>query len=314
MPSFNYEYTEFKRLPNIRVFIVDLTHCHVHMHKEIEICLVLKGKAEVRHNNAKCAFGEGGLLVFNARQIHELHAVEAPSVMLLILQVYPAFCIKYFPEIDNVEFESMAVPEPAGARLRILLLSLALSYFGKDAYSAFTCVAYTSILFREILTSLPWKRISEGEKSSRQTAGMRLNRIVKHIEEHYADKLFLTDIAQRENLSLSYLSHFFRTHLEVSFQQYVSMLRFEKARMLLSRTDMSLTDVCVACGFQDCRQMRKVFLKQGGRDPSEYKKQLPEESGLYFVRPLNSVEYELTEQECADYLAALAADLPGTTV
>lgn len=301
MPSFDYEYTEFIRHPNVRLFVVDIAHCHAHIHKELELCLVLSGAVEASVDGNSMTFGQGECMLFNSRQIHEVYASACESALLLTLQISPTFCIQFFPEIDNVSFDTLDVtrtlsPEKT-VQLKHLLCSLSEHFFRVEPYHPFYCVADTSLILCLLLENIPWHHISEAEKTDMQIAGNRLNRIVSYIEEHYTDRLLLSDIAKSENLSLGYLSHFFRQHFTLSFQQYVSKLRFEKARRLLMRTDMSLTGVCVASGFPDCRQMRKVFLELASCAPEDYRGKLPHERGLYITRPLNSVERELDDLE-----------------
>lgn len=301
MLKFDYEYTEFIRHPYVRLFVVDLAHCHVHMHKEFEMCYVLSGEVEVNTSGLRKCYIEGQCILFNSRQVHELYASRCSSTMLLILQISPAFCIHYFPEINNVSFDSTDVSglldDEQNSRLTNLLCTLSEHFFNIGQYSPFQCAAYTNFILCLLLERLPWHHISEAEKTNQQIVGNRLYRIVTYIETHYSEKILLKDVADNESLSLGYLSHFFRNYFGLSFQQYVSKLRFERARRLLIRTDMSLTEVCVASGFPDCRQMRKIFLELASCIPEDYRDKLPEESGLYIARPVNSIERELNHEE-----------------
>ena len=58
----------------------------------------------------------------------------------------------------------------------------------------------------------------------------------------------------------------------MSFQEYVTLLRFEKARYLIAQTDLSLTDICVTCGFSDYRYLSQIFVKKTGLTPKEFRK------------------------------------------
>ena len=58
----------------------------------------------------------------------------------------------------------------------------------------------------------------------------------------------------------------------MSFQEYVTLLRFEKARYLIAQTDLSLTDICVTCGFSDYRYLSQIFVKKTGMTPKEFRK------------------------------------------
>ena len=302
MSTYDYEYTEFLTFPNIRLFVIDLVNSHVHMHKELELCYILSGEAEVltgRQEKYHCVNGD--MILLNSRQVHEIYAVNCKCVKILTLQISPAFCLHFFPEIDNVSFDNAIVNKCLSRdqmeQLQALLYKLAQHYFKMGQYSPFYCESSACLILSLLLENIPWHHISEMEKINLNITGYRIDRIVNYIEKNYTEKILLKDIADQEKLSLDYLSHFFRKHLHLSFQEYVSKLRFEKARLLLLKTDMSLTSICISSGFTDCRQMRKVFKSLANCEPEDYRKGFPAESGMYNTRPLNSIETELEETE-----------------
>ena len=61
--------------------------------------------------------------------------------------------------------------------------------------------------------------------------------------------LLLDELAGREGLSVSYLSHFFRDNLTRTFQDYLAGLRCERARRLLAEPGCSLLDASVGSAF-----------------------------------------------------------------
>ena len=55
--------------------------------------------------------------------------------------------------------------------------------------------------------------------------------------------------------------------------QYVNSYRIEKAQTLLKNTDRSITDIALAVGFDDASYFARIFKKQTGMTPREYKNQ-----------------------------------------
>jgi len=72
--------------------------------------------------------------------------------------------------------------------------------------------------------------LSEDERTARQHKTERLRRILNYIDENYSDKVLLSEIAKRENLSMTYLSHFIKDNLNQTFQEYLNNIRFSHAR------------------------------------------------------------------------------------
>jgi len=100
----------------------------------------------------------------------------------------------------------------------------------------------------------------------------RLSRIVDYIHENYKSKLSLKDLAASENLDMYYLSHFIHDSLGISFQQYLTKVRLEKAADLMFKSNSSKIDICLETGFSDYRYLSKAFQKEYGCSPAEYKK------------------------------------------
>jgi AraC-like DNA-binding protein len=55
--------------------------------------------------------------------------------------------------------------------------------------------------------------------------------------------------------------------------QYLNGYRVEKAQTLLKNTDRSITDIALAVGFDDASYFARIFKKQTGMTPREYKNQ-----------------------------------------
>ena len=58
----------------------------------------------------------------------------------------------------------------------------------------------------------------------------------------------------------------------VTVNNYIRELRFEKARRLLESTDMKLIDVAIEVGYSDIQALNKLFKKNLGVTPTEYRK------------------------------------------
>ena len=98
-----------------------------------------------------------------------------------------------------------------------------------------------------------------------------MRRIVSYIEDHFSEKILLSDIADEENLDLYYLSHLFTESFGIPFQKYIAKLRCEHARSLLLMTDRSLLDISISLGFSDPKYFNKNFKDLYGCTPKEYR-------------------------------------------
>ncbi|MCI9133098.1 MAG: AraC family transcriptional regulator [Lachnospiraceae bacterium] len=269
-----YEIVEHLQMEDLNLFLVSLSYRSPHMHKEFEICMVLSGQVIAYAGQETQIFEKGDLFLFNPRQSHELHALTE-NVVMISVQVASGFCMRVYPEIRRLEFDRIRVEFTQGQeqkeRIRRQVLQIARFYLEKKKNYEFFCMAGLYGLFGDLLCSQSWRIISEKEQDERYYKGERLKRITDYIENHFTEKVMLTEIAEMENLSMHYLSHFFREMLGLSFQEYVALLRFERARRLVERTNKSITEICLECGFSDYRYLNKIYKKQLGYTPMEYR-------------------------------------------
>ncbi len=99
---------------------------------------------------------------------------------------------------------------------------------------------------------------------SRNKKMARLSRITEYIDTNYSEKITLDELAKSENVTKTYLSHFIHDNLNMTFQEYVSSVRFERALKLIRSTSMCLTDISVVSGFSDVKYLSKMLEKHFG--------------------------------------------------
>ena len=81
----------------------------------------------------------------------------------------------------------------------------------------------------------------------------------------------LTDAAAACGLSPSHLSRLFHGSTGMTFQEYVSRFRLEKAGELLLATDLPVTRIAFEAGFQSISQFHRSFRKLYGMPPRAYR-------------------------------------------
>ncbi|MDQ0222126.1 helix-turn-helix domain-containing protein [Streptococcus moroccensis] len=92
------------------------------------------------------------------------------------------------------------------------------------------------------------------------------------IETHLNKKLTLDILAQHCHISRSYLSTLFQKEIKQSFTDYCHQLRLKKAKELLEDHSLTINDVAEKCGYQSTDYFSKIFKKNTGQTPSDYRK------------------------------------------
>lgn len=93
-----------------------------------------------------------------------------------------------------------------------------------------------------------------------------------YIDQNYAQHLTLQNISQKVGLSPAYFCTLFRQEVGVAFNPYLSGIRIEQAKRLITETDLSITAISERVGYQDARYFSRIFLKTVGVQPTAYRR------------------------------------------
>ena len=95
--------------------------------------------------------------------------------------------------------------------------------------------------------------------------------ICRYLENNLEKDLTLQAITEAFHVSQSHLSYIFRKYAEQSFQTYLTSLRIEKAKTMLSAgSHVLIKDVAQMVGYHDQFYFSKVFKLYTGLSPTEY--------------------------------------------
>lgn len=103
-----------------------------------------------------------------------------------------------------------------------------------------------------------------------------IRKIMDEIKERYTENITLTGLAEKYSISVSYLSELLKEHLQLSFSEYISSKRIQKAKELLADDSLSIEQIAEQTGYNDYFYFTKVFKKNTGISPSKYRKNLLE--------------------------------------
>ena len=95
------------------------------------------------------------------------------------------------------------------------------------------------------------------------------------IQDQIDTGITLKQLSQELDINPAYLSREFSKHFgNLSFGEYVRKMRIQKAMEYLNQRSYSLTQIAYLTGFSDQSHFTRIFRKQTGLSPSEYRKSL----------------------------------------
>ncbi len=102
----------------------------------------------------------------------------------------------------------------------------------------------------------------------------RINVVFNHVKSNFTESISLEEIADKVSMTVPSFCRYFKKMTNKTFTQFVNEYRLVHASKLLAEQNMSITEVCFACGFNNFSHFNKSFKSFTGQNPSEYRNQL----------------------------------------
>ncbi|QGQ99018.1 response regulator [Paenibacillus psychroresistens] len=163
------------------------------------------------------------------------------------------------------------------------LVSLCLSYVTEKGHPIEDCFGEDFFPYNEIMKhesieavqqwiialfqlSIQYTKLHKPTKSNKMALAAKL-----YIEQHYSDpELQLEEVAKHVFVNSSYLRALFKKEIGMTLTDYVTHVRMQKAKELLSRGSSKLADIAEQIGYNDPAYFSRCFKKYYGSSPSEY--------------------------------------------
>ena len=99
-----------------------------------------------------------------------------------------------------------------------------------------------------------------------------VQKAIEYIQMNYSRKMSIAELAHQLGLDRSYLGSVFKEKLDTSLQDFLLQYRINKACELLRSTSLSIGDISRSVGYDDPLLFSKLFGKNKGVPPREYRK------------------------------------------
>lgn len=250
-----------------------------HWHEALEFNLVLQGSLKVSTTNQTQIFQKGeGFFVNN----NVLASMENEDDCVLDSHLFhPVFLSGHFksvfetkylnPVIQNRNLDLLCLWGTTPEQKKILGKLRQLSQLQNTPDTEFQ----TRNLLSEIWLLL-LDEIRNADNSIFHVPQKNQDRILtmmSYIQENFAEKLTLEEIADSAAVSTRECLRCFRAAIHQSPMEYLIEYRVQRAKKLLETTDLSITDIALGCGFNSNSYFTKLFHRSCGKTPNAYRKE-----------------------------------------
>jgi YesN/AraC family two-component response regulator len=119
--------------------------------------------------------------------------------------------------------------------------------------------------------------VTPGENQS-EPVRQTVMKVKKYIDNNYFEDLWLSGLAEQFAVESSYLSKTFKHITGDNLMFYIANIRVEKAKELLKKNKLNITDIALLVGYDDYSYFSRVFKKIAGLSPREYREKYENEN------------------------------------
>lgn len=114
-----------------------------------------------------------------------------------------------------------------------------------------------------------------GLKKEHQYQNPRIvNQVKQYLDEHYADKITLDELAKQIPISRSYLTILFKQDTGKTVWEYLMDVRMRTAKLLLLDHNLKIYELANRIGYENSEHFSKLFKEYYGVTPKEYRRAL----------------------------------------
>lgn len=248
-----------------------------HWHDDVEFIAVLSGKMKYNVNGEIITLSENEGIFVNARQMHFGFSIDKNECDFICIQLHPLMlCATYAYERDFV-LPVLYNRNATYIKLNtdILWQKIILEHI-KEIYSVRgerTAALKTQNLFLSIWIQLYENIQIESQRKTQNTDLSVLKNMIGFIQRNYTVKVTLADIAASGAIGQSKCCKLFAKYTGQTPNMYLTQYRLDKGTVLLKNTDMTITEIANAIGFNGSSYYAETFRKWYGKSPSEYKRE-----------------------------------------
>lgn len=250
-----------------------------HWHEKIELLYFIRGEALVKCNSHELSAKEGDLIVVNSNELHQIFSISESidyyciifDIVLFQSRRVDVCEAKYINPIsqNRILFKNKVENDKDIAKY---IYEFVKEYESKEIGYEMAIKATIYQLLVLLLRKHVKLVLTSKEYDTRLKNLKRFNSILEHIDNHYSEKITINQLCSMANISRFHFCRVFKSITGKPLNEYLNSLRVSKAEAMLKDSDITITEVAMACGFDDMNYFSRLFKKLKGASPSSVAK------------------------------------------
>ncbi|MEK6190181.1 MAG: helix-turn-helix domain-containing protein [Carnobacterium alterfunditum] len=254
------------------------------------ILFVIRGSATISFGGRNYEMEESDILVVNRTNNYSVMGSEDNCI--ISLSISSQFFVAHYKEYFHYNFVCFSKELDTGregviAQLGHLVAEIMIADSRKEEGNS---LEIRSNLYQIMLMMTRFFKKEAPHWKGVDTSDERIARIIQLIEQRYAEPLTLSELAEYENLSSSYLSRYFKQMTGMGFLNYLNRVRIKHSLDDLLYTSDNLFQIAMKNGFSTAKNYTVVFKTVYQQTPAQYRKEHQHEQLEQHEALINKVE------------------------
>ncbi len=230
-----------------------------HLHTSAELIYIEGGEAALTTGTLEYKLSKGDFAFIMPSMLHCIVPADDDTVVYVInvKNELISDIIKRYSGLRPASpvLKAMDVPTQ-------LLYALSALSTERDKHIAYSWI---NLMINIVTSKLRFAEIHDGVTSDLS------NRVLTYLSIHFREQISLEQLSEAMGVSRFHLSHLFSNKLGIGFKEYLNNLRVECAKSILRSTDIPVSEIYEASGFENQRTFNRVFRDSTGQSPRNYR-------------------------------------------
>lgn len=254
-----------------------------HTHHNLEISCVLQGTGRYQIASREYDLQPGDIVILNNTEPHALYVPEGVTLHHLVIHFAPSFIWNSLSNAMDYNFlliffergerfsNVLDRENPATPHIFSLMQEIWQEFGERRVCYELMIKIKLQTIFAEVVRNYDYVDLKKAAKPLPEGDISQLNAVLNYIDEHLDAELRLADLAAMVHVSPAYFSTLFKRFNGVSPVEYIIHKRVQRAIELIRTTPQNLTEIAMACGFNNGTNFYKAFRRVTGRTPASYR-------------------------------------------